>query len=175
MQIRKAGLDDAEDISRIHLQAFDSSESELVADLAVKLLHDKSADKIISLVATDGGVIIGHVAFSPVFLKGSDELFGYILAPLAVLPDQQNKSVGSSLVSYGLDMLSSSGVHIIFVYGDPRYYSRFGFNTDLAKAFSPPYTLKYPEGWHALRTSSADIAESGKLRCVEPLNDAEMW
>ena len=175
MQLREAGLKDAEDIKQIHLQAFDSSEAELVADLAVKLLRDKSADQIISLVATDGGEIIGHVAFSPVFLQGSDELFGYILAPLAVLPDQQNKSVGSALVSYGLDMLSSSGAHMIFVYGDPGYYSRFGFNTDLARAFSPPYTLQYPQGWHALRTSAADIAKGGTLRCVEPLNHAELW
>ena len=151
MQIREAGLKEAEDIRYVHLQAFDSSEAEVVADLAVKLLHDESAANIISLVATDGGAIIGHVAFSPVFLRGSNELFGYILAPLAVLPDQQNKSVGSALVRHGLDMLSSSGAQIVFVYGDPRYYSRFGFNTDLAREFSPPYTLKYPEGWHALK------------------------
>jgi len=173
MQLTEAGLNDAEDIRQIHLQASDSAEAELVADLAVKLLRDKSAEQTISLVVTDGGAIIGHVALGPVFLQGSDQLIGYILVPLAVLPGQQNKSVGSAVVSYGLDMLSSSGAHIISVYGDPGYYTRFAFNTDLARAFAPPYILKYPEGWHALRGSAANITEGGTLRCVEPVNDAE--
>ena len=175
MHIREANDKDAEDIKYLHLQAFDDSEAAVVADFAVSLLHEKSSSKTISLVATEDDEIIGHVAFTPVFLDDSNENFGYILAPLAVLPGKQNNSVGSVLVRYGLDMVSSSGANIVFVYGDPGYYSRFGFNTDLAKGFSPPYVLKYPEGWHALRTNSADIPEGGSLRCVESLNDAELW
>jgi len=175
MHIREANDNDAEDIKNLHLQAFDDTEAAVVADFAVSLLHEKSSIKTISLVAIEDGEIIGHVAFSPVFLVDSNEHFAYILAPLAVLPDQQNKRVGSALVRYGLDKVSLSGAHIVFVYGDPGYYSRFGFNIDLAKGFSPPYTLKYPEGWHALRTSDTDIPHSGSLRCVESLNDAQLW
>lgn len=175
MHIREANDKDAEDIKNLHLQAFDDTEAALVADFAVSLLHERSSVKIISLVAIDDDEIIGHVAFSPVFVDGADEHFGYILAPLAVLPGQQNKRVGSALVRDGLDKVSSSGADIVFVYGDPGYYSRFGFNTDLAKGFSPPYTLKYSEGWLALRTSPTDIPEGGSLRCVESLNDAELW
>ena len=175
MQVRQANLKDAEDIRRVHLQAFDSTEAELVADLAVNLLSDKSAEKIISLVVIDGDAIIGHVAFSPVFMEGSNELLGYILAPLAVLPDQQNKSVGSALVRYGLNLISSSGAYIVFVYGDPDYYSRFGFDTELAKGFTPPHKLQYPEGWHAIKSGSGVFPEHGSLKCVESLNDAELW
>jgi putative acetyltransferase len=175
MHIREANEKDSEDIKNLHLQAFDDSEAAVVADFAVSLLHEKTSIKTISLVAVEGDEIIGHVAFSPVFVDDADEHFGYILAPLAVLPGQHNNSVGSALVRYGLDMVSSSCAYIVFVYGDPGYYSRFGFKTDLAKGFFPPYTLKHPEGWHALRTCSADIPEGGSLRCVESLNNAELW
>jgi putative acetyltransferase len=175
MHIREANDKDAEDIKNLHLQAFDDSEAAVVADFAISLLHEKTSIKIISLVAIEDDVIIGHVAFSPVFLDDSNEHFGYILAPLAVLPDQQNNRIGSALVKHGLDMISSSGTHIVFVYGDPGYYCRFGFSADLAQSFTPPYTLRYSEGWHALRTSSADIPEGGSLRCVESLNDAGLW
>jgi len=175
MHIREANDKDAEDIKNLHLQAFDDSDAAVIADFAVSLLYEKSSIKTISLVAIEDDEIIGHVAFSPVFLGDSNEHFAYILAPLAVLPGKQNKRVGSALVRDGIDKVSSSGAHMVFVYGDPGYYSRFGFNTDLAKEFLPPHTLKYPEGWHALRTSPTDIPEGGSLKCVESLNDSELW
>ena len=175
MQIREANLNDSEGIKNLHLQAFDISEAEQVSDLAVDLLHDKSSVNIISLVAVDGDAIIGHVAFSPVFLEGTDEHIGYILAPLAVLPANQHSSVGSALVKHGLDIISSTGGYLVFVYGDPAYYSRFGFDTDLARGFTPKYKLQYPEGWHAVNLSSAEIPDGGVLKCVNSLNDAELW
>jgi putative acetyltransferase len=46
------------------LAAFDNSEAKLVSDFAVNLLHEKSTINIITLVAIDNDVIIGHVAFS---------------------------------------------------------------------------------------------------------------
>lgn len=180
MDIRKADNNDAEGIRNLHLQAFDRSESGQVADLAVNLLGEKSAPNIISLVAIDDDEVVGHVAFSPVFSDETNKHFGYILAPLAVLPTHQKRRVGSSLVKHGLEIISSLGRskpdgYWIFVYGDPEYYSRFGFDTGLARSFKPPYTLEYPEGWQAMKLGSTVLAESGTIRCVESLNSAELW
>jgi putative acetyltransferase len=175
MQIREATITDSEAIRKLHLQAFDKSEARFVSDVAVNLLQEKSTIKIISLVATDNDVIIAHIAFSPIFLDSSNEHFGYILAPLAVLPTQQKKGVGSTIVQHGLDIISSLGAFIVFVYGDPQYYSRFGFKTDLARNFTPPYTLQYPEGWQAMKLNSTDFPEGGKLKCVASLNDPQLW
>jgi putative acetyltransferase len=163
MKIREANVNDSEAIKNLHLQAFDSSEAEQVSDLAVKLLHEKSTVNIISLVAIDNDAIIGHIAFSPV------------LAPLAVSPPHQNNRVGSTIVKHGLDTISSLGAFIVFVYGDPQYYSRFGFKTDLAQNFIPPYALQYPEGWQAMKLSSTIFPEGGKLQCVNSLNDPGLW
>lgn len=175
MRIREATIDDAESIENVHLQAFDSSEARLVSDLAIKLLNENHPVKTISLVAIENNEIAGHIAFSPVFIEGTIEHFGYILAPLAVSPKFQKNNIGSSLVKYGLEIISSIGSFIVFVYGDPQYYSRFGFKTDLAKKFIPPYSLQFPEGWHALRLNSAVFPEGGKITCVDSLNDPDLW
>ena len=175
MQIREASIDDAENIKNVHLQAFDSSEARMVSDFAVNLLNENHPVKIFSLVAIENSEIVGHVAFSPVYLENTNEHLGYILAPLAVSPEFQKNSIGTSLVKYGLDTLSNIGSFIVFVYGDPKYYSRFGFKTDLAKNFIPPYTLQFPKGWHALKLNSSVFAEGGKITCVHSLNDPSLW
>lgn len=175
MQIREATIEDSEGIKNLHLQAFDNSEAEMVSDLAVNLLHEQSKFNIISLVAIDNDAIIGYTAFSPVFLDSTNEHFGYILAPLAVSPTHQNNRVGSTIVKHGLDTISSLGAFIVFVYGDPQYYSRFGFKTDLAQNFTPPYALQYPEGLLAMKLNSTVLPEGGKFRCVDSLNDSKLW
>ena len=175
MQIREATIDDVENIKNVHLQAFDDSEARMVSDLAVNLLNEDHPVKIISLVAIENNEVVGHIAFSPVFFESTNEHFGYILAPLAVSPKFQRNKIGSSLVKYGLDTISNTGSFIVFVYGDPKYYSRFGFKRDLAKNFIPPYTLQFPEGWHALKLNSALFPEGGRVRCVDSLNDPDLW
>jgi len=175
MQIREAIIDDAENIKNVYLQAFDNSEAQMVSDFAANLLNENHPVKIISLVAIENNEIVGHIAFSPVYLEKTNEHFGYILAPLAVSPEFHNNKIGSSLIKYGLDTLSNIGPFIVFVYGDPRYYSRFGFKTALANNFIPPYTLQFPEGWHALKLNSSVFPEGGKIRCVDSLDDPSLW
>lgn len=175
MQIRQATIDDAEIIKNVHLQAFENSEAQMVSDFAVNLLNENHPVKIISLVAVENNEIAGHTAFSPVFFENTNEHFGYILAPLAVSPKFQKNKIGSSLVKYGLDAISNMGAFIVFVYGDPQYYSRFGFDTDQAKNFIPPYALAFPDGWHALKLNSADFHEGGTITCVDSLNDPNLW
>lgn len=175
MQIQAANIKDSKGIKELYLQAFENSEAELVSDLAVNLLHEKCTINTISLFAINNDEIIGHAAFSPVFLDSTNEHFGYILAPLAVLPAHQNNRVGSTVVKHGLDTISSLGAFIVFVYGDPQYYSRFGFKTDLAQNFTPPYPLHYPEGWQAMKLNSTGFPESGKFKCVDSLNEPRLW
>ena len=175
MQIRQANTEDAESIRQVYLQAFDVSEAELVSDLAVNLLSEDQAEKILSYVAIEDNKIVGTISFSPVYYKSTNEHFAFILAPLAVAPKHQKNKIGSSLIQHGLDVIFAMGSFIVFVYGDPQYYSRFGFKTELGKKFIPPYTLEYPEGWHALLLNSADVPKAGSIRCVESLNNEKLW
>ncbi|MBE9473396.1 MAG: GNAT family N-acetyltransferase, partial [Chloroflexi bacterium] len=61
MQIREERTSDIKAIHRVHELAFDSSAEAQLVDLL------RSRDKAtISLVAEDGGEIVGHILFSPV-------------------------------------------------------------------------------------------------------------
>lgn len=175
MQIREACLRDTEEIRTLYLKAFEESEARMVSDLAVSLLNEASSVDILSFVAVDNSSIIGHTAFSPVFLNATNRHFGYILAPLAVLPAYQKVGVGSSIVRHGIASISKLGSFIVFVYGDPQYYSRFGFKRGLAQRFSPPYRLQLPEGWQAMTLNSVDLPDLGDFHCVNSLNNSNLW
>lgn len=175
MQIKEATIDDADYIRNVHLQAFDESEAQMVSELAVNLLRENHPVKVISLVALENNEIKGHIAFSPVFSESKNVHIGYILAPLAVSPEFQKNKIGSSLIKYGLDIISRMGSFIVFVYGDPKYYFRFGFETDPAKVFKPPYPLQFPEGWHVMKLNCADYPEGVTIRCVDSLNNPILW
>jgi putative acetyltransferase len=82
----------------------------------------------LSLVAEDDGRIVGHVLFSPVTIESGDDQFaGVGLAPMAVLPELQNRGIGSLLVKRGLDHCREAGHPFAVVLGPPEYYPRFGF------------------------------------------------
>lgn len=176
MNIRIANNTDREEIHEIHLCAFDDKENEIVANLAIALLSETSSPKTITLVASTDDILVGYVAFSPLRLKANKQFFGYILAPLAIKPEYQQKGIGSKLVKEGLKQLKQQDIAIVFVYGDPKYYGRFGFVTDLAQRFIPPYTLQDPMGWQAIELNSQNrIASAGSLECVKALSNPELW
>jgi putative acetyltransferase len=79
---------------------------------------------LLSLVAADGGEIVGHVLFTPVAV-GRGAAVG--LGPLAVLPRHQGRGIGTALVREGLTKLRAAGHGAVIVVGEPRYYRRFGF------------------------------------------------
>ena len=89
MEIIQTTINDVEDIRNVCLKAFDNSEANLVSNFVVNLLKENNPVKTISLIAKVDDKITGHVSFSPVFIEGTNKHFGYILAPLAVLPEFQ--------------------------------------------------------------------------------------
>ena len=94
-------------------------------------------DLAISLVAEEGGAIVGHVAFSPVSVSdGSEGWFG--LGPVAVDPARQGEGIGTALIERGMDLLRDRGAAGCVVLGDPAYYARFGFAHDPALIYPGP-------------------------------------
>ena len=176
MYIRTATLLDQDSIRRIHLSAFPEEEREIVANLAFNMLAEKTNPETFSLVAETNDVVVGHISFSPVICIDTDNFRGYILAPLAVLPQYQRRRIGTNLVEAGLQHLSRMNVDIVFVYGDPQYYGRFGFDANIASGYTPPYQLQYPSGWQAKPLKRVkDFPSSGILTCVSSLRDPLLW
>lgn len=176
MPIRLATDLDRDHIRAVHLSAFPEGEGEIVAKLAIDLLCEETTPPTIALVAESGGAVVGHVAFSPLTMANNENWQGYILAPLGVVPDFQRSRLGSKLIESGRQILLTMGVHTLFVYGDPKYYCRFGFRTETAEPFIPPFKLQYPLGWQAISLNDCKKGESsGKIACVTALADPELW
>lgn len=176
VNIRLATNEDRDDIQRVHMRAFPEGENALVSKLAIELLSETTTPQTISLVAEAGGVVVGHVAFSPVKIDNDERFQGCILAPLGINPDYQRAGIGSMLVEYGMQKMSGMGVDMVFVYGDPEYYSRFGFSADAACQYATPYKLQYPFGWQAIALNEADVeGSSAVITCVNSLCDPELW
>lgn len=176
MNIRTATDQDRDDISRIYSSAFPAGENAIVAKLAIDLLSDNTTPQIISLIAETDNLAVGHVAFSPVGIESNERCQAYILAPLAVQPGYQKRGVGSALIERGMRQLSAMGVNVVFVYGDPKYYGRFGFNADSARHFTAPYKLQYPSGWQAFVFNECALAKSPvSINCVTALCDPTLW
>lgn len=83
----------------------------------------------VSLVAETDGLIIGHVATSPVSISdGASGWFG--LGPISVLPQYQRRGIGSQLMREALGSLRDRGASGCVVLGEPEYYRKFGFQAD---------------------------------------------
>ena len=122
MDIRPERAADIAGVRAVNRAAFETStESELVDALR------EQAQPIVSLVADAAGSIVGHILFSPVTLSGHPDMKIMGLAPMAVLPAQQRRGVGSALVRAGLARCTELGCRAVVVLGHREYYPRFGF------------------------------------------------
>lgn len=129
--IRGETPEDYAAVWRVNALAFGG---ETEATLVDKL---RAASPHISLVAVEGSRVVGHIFFSPATVESDPADFAAVaLAPLAVLPEYQNRGVGSRLVRRGLEECKSQGHEVVFVLGHPSYYPRFGFSPAGAKGIS---------------------------------------
>ncbi|HZF46418.1 MAG TPA: N-acetyltransferase [Sphingomonadaceae bacterium] len=78
----------------------------------------------LSLVAEDGGEVVGYLAVSPARI-GGQEGWG-LIGPLAVLPERHRQGIGSALMGEAIRRLRQTCRGTALV-GDPGYYGRFGF------------------------------------------------
>jgi len=80
----------------------------------------------VSLIAEDAGLIVGHIALSPVTI--SDGVSGwYGLGPISVEPDLQRRGVGRALMERCLAELRKIEANGCVLVGNPAFYIRFGF------------------------------------------------
>lgn len=119
--IRTEYKGDFDDIREINEEAFNQPEE---ADLVESLR--KNGQIIVSLVAEQNSVAIGHILFSKAHIEGH-KINIAALGPVAVLPEEQGAGIGSLLVREGFDECLSQGYDVVIVLGNPDFYSKFGF------------------------------------------------
>jgi len=139
MLIRAEEQRDCAAVHAVNISAFETpTEADLVDALR------EQAQPLVSLIAEDNGVIVGHIMFSPVSLPGHLELRIMGLAPMAVAPEHQGKGIGSALVRAGLEECKQLGFGAVVVLGHPAYYPRFGFSSSARYGIGCEYDV--PEG-----------------------------
>jgi putative acetyltransferase len=132
--VREETPEDREAVREVNRRAFGQEDEALLVDA----LRDGGHARL-SLVAEEGGQVIGHVLFSdlPVVTPAGTQ-HALALAPMAVLPERQRQGIGSRLVREGLRACAAAGHRIVVVVGHPDYYPRFGFSAQLAERLKAP-------------------------------------
>jgi len=121
--IRDEIPDDYPAIRELNERAFGGAAEAKVVDML------RAAKRVVaSLVAVHAHRVIGHILFSPVAVAEAPEGLRVVgLAPMSVLPEFQNRGIGSNLVRAGLEACRRAGCGVVVVLGHTAYYPRFGF------------------------------------------------
>ena len=126
MHIRPELKDDQAIIRTINEAAFNRTNE---ADI-VDLLRERGKLPVSLLaVLEDGQSPIGHIAFSPMVIEKNGAVItrGLCLGPIAILPEYQKQGIGSALLLEGLRVCKEENVDFVLLFGEPKFYSRFGF------------------------------------------------
>jgi putative acetyltransferase len=97
------------------------------------ILHNlrRSVDFIpeLDFVAVWGKQVVGNIVFSMAKIVddsgGSHPVIAF--GPISVRPDFQRQGIGGALIRHSMAAARALGYTAVCIYGDPRYYSRFGF------------------------------------------------
>lgn len=144
MDIRYERAEDGPLIRELHLAAF-GDHGGTVIELLDGLRQSLTADNGLSLVAHEGGAVVGHVLFTRSLLDAPRRLVEVqVLSPVAVLPERQGEGIGATLIGHGVRTLAQRLVPVVFLEGPPSYYSRLGFRPGAELGFRKP-SLRIPD------------------------------
>lgn len=73
-----------------------------------------------------------------------------VLSPIAVLPERHGQGIGSALIRRGLELLDERGEPLVFLEGDPGFYSKVGFKAGGDLGFRKP-SLRIPDAAFQVR------------------------
>jgi putative acetyltransferase len=133
---------DGDDVAEVHRVAF-GDDGDKIAELVRALKQDDPA--LLSLVAEVDDQVVGSVMFTRSLLDAPPRLVDvWVLSPLAVLPAFQRQGVGRALIRRGLEIADEQRVPLVFLEGDPAYYSKSGFRAGGELGFRKP-SLRIPD------------------------------
>lgn len=168
MDLRGELPGDRRAVQDLHRRAF-GDHGRVVGDLVESLRETITPEDGLSLVAERDGEVVGHVMFTRSLLDAPQRLVDVqVLSPLAVSPELHRRGIGSALVRRGLEILAERGAPVVFLEGDPGYYSRLGFEPGGGLGFRRP-SLRIPEAaFQAVRLPAYEPWMTGTLVYSEP-------
>ncbi len=129
--VREADDGDVEGAAAVHREAFGGEYEAGV----VRRIHREDAP-LASMVAEVDGRIAGHALVTEAALVDQPAVRGLLaLGPVSVRPLFHGRGLGSALVRACIAEAKRAGAARLFVWGDPRFYTRFGFVDAEAEGF----------------------------------------
>lgn len=97
--------------------------------LVHKIRGTKQFVSELDFVATIDDVIVGNIVYveTSIIDSNDDRHKTLTFGPVSVLPNYQNMGVGIKLITHTISLSKDMGYRAIVIFGDPEYYSRFGF------------------------------------------------
>ena len=104
----------------------------------------------LSFVAELEGEVVAHVAFTRAWVDDPASLVEVlVLSPLSVRPDLAGRGIATALVPWALEALAGREEPMVFLEGDPGFYSRLGFVRGDLLGFAPPSKRIPPAAFQA--------------------------
>ncbi|PYI54633.1 GNAT family N-acetyltransferase [Paenibacillus flagellatus] len=126
MLIRTETANDHDAVFRLNREAFGGRETE--SRLVERIRGSAGFIPELSLVAVRNGRVVGHLLLSKAeIVDGERRHEAVVLAPIAVLPEEQRKGIGRALIGEGFERCVRLGFEVVCLIGHPDYYPRFGF------------------------------------------------
>ena len=119
----------------------------------------------LSFVAELDGTIVGHILFTRSLLDAPSRLVDVlVLSPVSVAGAHQRWGIGGALIRYGLEKVRRlPNEPLVFLEGDPAFYTRFGFERAERIGFRRP-SLRIPEpAFQVVRMASWEPWMTGTL------------
>ena len=117
-----------------------------------------------SYVAESDGRIVGHAGLTWSWVDAPDRLVDVlVLSPLSVAPGEQGHGIGRALVERAITAADGLGAPILFLEGDPAFYSRVGFEPAAPHGLTPPSVRIPLPAFQFVRLSAYDPSITGAL------------
>lgn len=104
------------------------------ARAAARIREQGPCDQTLCFVCLSGEVLVGSVRMTPIWL-GEEK--AYLLGPLAVSPDFENRGIGRQLVKMATDASKKTDAVAVLLVGDAPYYGKMGFSKNIGKLVMP--------------------------------------
>ncbi len=163
MIVRRERPADHGTVEALHRAAFPT---DVEARLLAELREDAGFLPHLSLVAEDGGDVVGHVIATRGWIEplGAPALG---LGPIGVRPQRQGGGVGTVLVHALVAVAEAAGERLVLLLGDPGWYRRFGFVAATDLGVEPPDPAW---GGYFQARALADPVPRGTFRYAAPFD-----
>jgi predicted N-acetyltransferase YhbS len=93
-----------------------------------KMRSAKEFIKELDYVAVFNDEVVGNIVYAKAKIINETGDYGVLtFGPVSVLPAHQKKGIGRVLIEHTINKSCEMGFNAIIIYGNPKYYQRFGF------------------------------------------------